>query len=143
MPHGIPPEELAMFQRDAERDQREDNEVRQLRTLPLSTLVDLSKAVPGQSRRFVREILCRLAIEEKNLDKAEISSHAQDSMMVMKELHQALGEITANYYNSLDVATRLRFAVGGMNEKESRSFLNMILTLPEGDEDSEKEQAND
>lgn len=117
--------------------QEDDNGIRSLRSLPFGVMVALSKAAPTQSRRFVREILCRLSIEQRNLNKAEISSHAQDSMMVIKELHQALGEITANYYNSLDTTTRLRFAAGGMNEKESRSFLNVILTLPEGEEDVE------
>ena len=138
MTHGIPPEELAMFQQAAEQDEKHDAEVRRLRSIPLGTLVDLSKAAPTQCRRFVREILCRLAFEQSALNKAEIPSHAQDCMMVRKELHEALGEITENYYNSLDTKTRLRFATGGMNEKEARSFLNVILTLPEDDSEEDE-----
>lgn len=139
MPHGIPTEELAMFQKSAEQDQKHDNEVRALRTMTPGTLVDLSKSAPGQSRRFVREILCRLANERRQLDKAEISSHAQDSMMVRKSLHNALGEIVENYYNSLDVNTRLRFANNAMTERERQSLLNILLTLPE-DEDEDDEE---
>lgn len=137
MIHGIPPEELAMFQQAAEQDEKHDAKVRSLGSIPLGTLVDLSKAAPTQCRRFVREILCRLAIEQTALNNAEISSHAQDCMMTRKKLHEALGEITENYYKSLEPKTRMRFAAGGMTEKEARSFLNVLLTLPESEDDSE------
>lgn len=137
MIHGIPPEELAMFQQAAEQDEKHDAEVRSLRTIPLGTLVDLSKVSPTQCRRFVREILCRLSIEQASLDKAEMPSHARDCMMTRKSLHEALGAITENYYNSLEPKTRMRFAAGGMTEKEARSFLNVLLTLPESEDDSE------
>lgn len=118
-----------------EQTQREDNDIRSLRTMPLGTLVMLSKAAPTQSRRFVREILCRLGNERMTLGKAEIPYHAGDSMAAIKNLHVALGEITENYHNSLDVKTRLRFASGGMTEREARSLLNVLVSgLDEGEE---------
>ena len=79
--------------------------------------------------------MARIRLESATIVNAEISSHAQDAMMVQSRLFNALGQIVYVYWESLTDADKLRFTSHAMTESERKSFLN-ILMKPISDDES-------
>jgi len=105
--------------------------VRTLKDTPIAVLESLAKATPELSKRYVREILARIHIEDEGIKRAEISAHAEDAMQVRERLYSALGRIVARYYFSLDPIVRVGFANDAMTPTERRVFLNALLAKDE------------
>jgi len=111
--------------------------VRELASIPLGVIESLAKAAPSQAKRYVREILARIKLEQSALKRAEISSHAQDSMMVLAEMHRVLGVVVETYSESLSVADRLLANVSAMTTHERTTLVDRLLEPDEAEDDNQ------
>lgn len=113
-----------MTQNDA---YKKEPTVRELASLPLGVIEQMAMAAPSCANRYVREILARIRMERTVLKGAEISSHAQDSMMTLAEMHRVLGVVVEGYSESLSVKDRLVANFAAMTQHERKTLLNALL----------------
>lgn len=104
--------------------------VRELKDMPVRVIEQLVRINPIHANRYVRELLIRAELEEKNMAKAEISSHYQDSRMTLDDIHRTIGVCFCAWMASKPVQERLALKASAMTKQERTCLIEAILEEP-------------